>query len=222
MMSVCLSVSRSVSGCKSLTVTVTVAAVFQLEVWSGRRNSVRVCPSARTRATRRPRVSVCRSLSVCLSVCLSESVWLRVCLSPSRCHVTTAASAGACVPAARPPASECPPRRPGRFVLSESSVVPEIWLLFLYARRFGLKRFDSVTFCFPICRSGFKICEMIVFETFFLSPLINSVLTISTKWLNHKFRFLLCPSMMGRRLCGICLSLYHGLSACVSVSSCLI
>jgi hypothetical protein len=37
----------------------------------------------------------------------------------------------------------------------------------LSARRFGLKRFDSVTFCFPICRSGFNICEMIVFEVLF-------------------------------------------------------
>jgi hypothetical protein len=34
------------------------------------------------------------------------------------------------------------------------------------ARRFGLKRFDYVTFCFRICISGFKICEMIVFEVF--------------------------------------------------------
>ena len=110
-MSVCpsLSVSRSVSGCQSesLTVTVMVAAVFQLEVWSGRRNSatVRVCLPAhrRRRATRRP--GVCLSESVCLSVCLSESVSLRVCLSPSRCDVTTATSAGARVPAARPPAS---------------------------------------------------------------------------------------------------------------------
>ena len=136
-----------------------------------------VCPHTR----HSPPTGVCLSESVCLSVCLSESVCLQVCLSQSRCHITNAASAGACVPAARPPASECPPRRPGRFVLSESSVVPEIWLLFLSARRFGLKRFDSVTFCFPICNSGFNIYEMIVFEVFFLSPLINSVLTISAK-----------------------------------------
>ena len=108
-------------------------------------------------------------------------------------RVTTAASAGACVPAARPPASECLPRRPGRFVLSESSVVPEICLLFLSARsarRFGLKRFDSVTFCFPICRSCFNIYEMILFEVFFLSPLINYVLTISTNsWLDKFLGF---------------------------------
>ena len=35
------------------------------------------------------------------------------------------------------------------------------------ARRFGLKRFDYVTFCFRICISGFKICEMIVLKVFF-------------------------------------------------------
>ena len=36
-------------------------------------------------------------------LCVWVSVCLRVCLSPSRWHVTTAASAGARVPAARPP-----------------------------------------------------------------------------------------------------------------------
>ena len=41
------------------------------------------------------------------------------------------------------------------------------FFIVLSARRFGLKRFDSVTFCFRICISGFKICEMIVFEVIF-------------------------------------------------------
>ena len=110
-MSVCLSVSRSVSGCKSLTVTVTVAAVFQpLNLKSGpgapgRRGVVTLSESVCPHSRHSPPTGVCLSESVYLSIYLSESVCLRVCLSPSRCHVTTAASAGARVPAARPPAS---------------------------------------------------------------------------------------------------------------------
>jgi hypothetical protein len=89
--------------------------------------------SARTRG-RRLRLAhgagppgVCMSESVCLSVCLSDSV----CLSPSRsrCHVTTAASAGAGVPAIRPPARPCPARQACPDVLS----CPKV----LWFRRFG-------------------------------------------------------------------------------------
>ena len=77
---------------------------------SGRRNlnSVRVClPGRHTVTCHRdsPPTGVCLSESVSQSACVSESVCLLVCLSPSQCHVTTAASAGARVPAARPPAS---------------------------------------------------------------------------------------------------------------------
>ena len=128
-MSVCLSVSRSVLGCQSLTVTVTVAAVsVQLVVWSGRRNSV-----------------VCLSLPVCESMSRHDrGVRWRPC-------------------------ARGPPARPARQAGSDVCAS-----FFLTARRFGLKRFDSVTFCFPICISGFKICEMIVFEVFF-SLTINSV-----------------------------------------------
>ena len=77
---------------------------------SGRRNlnseSVRVClPGRHTVTCHRdsPPTGVCLSESVSQSACVSESVCLLVCLSPSQCHVTTAASAGARVPAARPP-----------------------------------------------------------------------------------------------------------------------
>ena len=148
-MSVCLSVSRSVSVCQSesLTVTVTVAAVFHLEDVT---LSESVCPHTR----HSPPTGVCLSESVCLSVCLSESVCLRVCLSQSRCHVTTAASAGACVPAARPPASECP-RRPGRFALSESSVVPEIWLVFIICSALWPKAFRFCNFLFSYLQLRF-------------------------------------------------------------------
>ncbi len=67
------------------------------------------------------------------------------------CSARIQMSAGACVPAARPPASECPPRpqgRPGRFVLSESSVVPEIWLVFLICSALWPKAFRFCNFLF--------------------------------------------------------------------------
>ena len=118
-------------------------------------------------------MSVCPSLSVCLSVCLSLSVCESVCHS----HDVTSRPQRPLAPVCpRPPPSARPA---GPDVLSCPKVLwfRRFGLFFLSARRFGLKRFDSVTFCFPICRSGFKICEMIIFEVFFLSPLINSVQT---------------------------------------------
>ena len=100
-------------------------------------------------------VCVSESQSVCESVCHRHDVMSRP---------------------RRPLAPVCPrPARPFSllkyFFLSPLNSVqirfPEmIWVVFLSARRFGLKRFDYVTFCFRICISGFKICEMIVFEVF--------------------------------------------------------
>ena len=117
-------------------------------------------------------VCVSESQSVCESVCHRHDVMSRP---------------------RRPLAPVCPrPARPFSLLkylfLSPLNSVqirfPEmIWVVFLSARRFGLKRFDYVTFCFRarrfglkrfdyvtfcfrICISGFKICEMIVFEVF--------------------------------------------------------
>ena len=98
-MSVCPSVSRSVSVCQSLTVTVMVAAVFQLEVWSGRRNSVRVCLPAHVPLA----AHGCLSLSVCESVCHRHDVTSR----PQR------PLAPVCPRPARPPPSARPARQAG-------------------------------------------------------------------------------------------------------------
>ena len=74
-------------------------------------------------------------------------------------------------PCARGPA-RLPPAREYFFLSPLINSVqirfPEmIWVVFLSVRRFGLKRFDSVTFCFRIRILSFKICEMILFEVFF-------------------------------------------------------
>ena len=111
-MSVCLSVSRSVSVCQSLTVTVMVAAVFQLEVWSGRRNSVRVClppgPAHVPLAAHG-----CLSVRVCLSVCLSLSVCESVCHRNDVTSRPRRSLAPVCPRPARPPPSARPARQAG-------------------------------------------------------------------------------------------------------------
>jgi hypothetical protein len=143
---VCLSVCLKV--CFRLPVTdghghgSAAAAVFHFEVWSCRRNSVRVCPHSRHSSP--TGVRVCLSESVCLSVSVSESV----CLSPSRCHVTTAVSAGARYPPR-------PPGRFGRFILSETSVVPEMWLLFFICSALWPKAFRFCNFLFSFLHLRF-------------------------------------------------------------------